>query len=1333
MITQTGNDFSDVETSDNIRFTDIFDLGEIQKLQDLFADANGVASIITHPDGTPITNPSNFCRLCENIIRKTEKGIANCMKSDAIIGRQNLEGPIVQPCLSCSLWDAGTSITVGGKHIANWLIGQVRNEEMDIKSLLLYADDIGVNRKEYVDALKDVPVMSVEQFKKVANLLFVFANELSEKAYKNLQMKRQLAELEKAKRLNKESEESFGLILENMPILLNAFDENGNFISWNKACEITTGYKAEEIINNPEAFKILYPDPNYREKVWNASQEKNSKDKTFELTAKNGEIKTIKWFDIYQKLPLTGWDSWGLGQDITQSMKFEQELLKAKEKAEASEKEFKLIIESQVEGIGFINKDEIFVFTNSASEKIFETEAGELIGVSIYDFLDTDETEKINKEITERQNGIASTYEIKIKTRKGNTKYINISATPKFDENNSYLGAYGVVRDITLQKQAELLSNQQFHFTKALNEIAELIVSNDNTNNLLEESNRIIGETLKLDRSLIYEISFEKKYIFGLCEWLKEIHPDIEPTRNTYPLEMFLSPFTEIKNTKKPLISHFDQINEIFEKDESAKTLHHHFKIKSLIWYPFAFSNQGYYLFTLNQILKKRDWTTAEIDFLESAAKQLSLALMKIKLLEEKELAEEKIRGSEEKYRLIAENTSDGILFLNAENYISYTSPTYLKQLGYSKEEEMGRTSDSIYSLIHPEERDDLFAILFKAIELKENGKTYTYRAKHKNGEYIWREDNVKFKYDATGNYQGAYIVCRDITERKNAENELNKQILFRQFLTEIASAYINLSIDDMEVEINNSLAKIGEFVNTDRTYIFDFDAVTEMCSNTYEWCAKGIEPQIDELQNIPLGKDWIETFALGNPITVPDVNALPDGYTKEILQPQGIKSCLAIPMMNRGKCIGFVGFDSVKQHYIFSDAEIQLLNIYTQMMANILLRKQNEEDLIEATQKAVESDKLKTSFLNNISHEIRTPFNGILGFLNLIQEDDLTKEERNEYFNIINKSADRLMKTIFDIVEISQIQADQIKLKVSETDINKITEELYNQFLPEASDKRLALIIDKTAINSTIKTDGTKLKTIFSILIDNAIKFTKSGSITYGCYQLQSPDQSSLFNDSSLHFYVKDTGIGIPHDKHQKIFERFMQVDVSDTREFEGSGLGLSIVKSYIEMLGGSIWLESEPSKGTVFYFSIPSMEQEEKEVIEKPIIKYNNKNQLTDLKILIVEDDLASELYIFNMMQKFSKHFIKTKTGTDAIEICINNPDINLIFMDIRLPEMDGFEATRMIRQFNKEVIIVAQTAFAQTGDKEKALLAGCNDYISKPIRKQNLMDLLKKYFKI
>jgi CheY-like chemotaxis protein len=261
--------------------------------------------------------------------------------------------------------------------------------------------------------------------------------------------------------------------------------------------------------------------------------------------------------------------------------------------------------------------------------------------------------------------------------------------------------------------------------------------------------------------------------------------------------------------------------------------------------------------------------------------------------------------------------------------------------------------------------------------------------------------------------------------------------------------------------------------------------------------------------------------------------------------------------------------------------------------------------------------------------------------------------------------------------------------------------------------------------------------------LINNAIKFTNKGTIEFG-YNIKKSKHKTKINPKynndaiesnepyELEFYVKDTGIGIPAIKHKTIFERFMQVDVSNTRQFEGSGLGLSIAKAYVEMLGGSIWVESEENNGSVFYFTIPYILESK---LKKQVKNYSPVNgletQIRNLKILIAEDDEISEKLISVVVKNFSKEVYKAKTGTEVVEICKNNEDIDLIIMDIKMPEMDGYEATRLIRKFNTKIVIIAQTAFAFSGDKEKAIEAGCNDYIAKPFSIAKFTSLIKKYF--
>ena len=395
----------------------------------------------------------------------------------------------------------------------------------------------------------------------------------------------------------------------------------------------------------------------------------------------------------------------------------------------------------------------------------------------------------------------------------------------------------------------------------------------------------------------------------------------------------------------------------------------------------------------------------------------------------------------------------------------------------------------------------------------------------------------------------------------------------------------------------------------------------------------------------------------------------------------------------------------------------------------DITAAKKILQDLIEAKEHAEESDRLKTAFLNNISHEIRTPFNSILGFLSLVQENDLTHDERDEYFDYINGSANRLMSTINDIVEMSRIQAGQLKLTLAEVNIREFTGNLFDQFKADAERKNLEFKLNNNLPKDIerINTDRDKLNIVLTNLLGNALKFTKAGSIELGvCLVNQAVETKHAL---SLHFYVKDTGIGIPENKRQVIFEHFMQADASSTRQFEGSGLGLAISKAYIEMMGGKIWVESELQKGSSFFVTIPLPDRVEKTGNRLDEVAEKNRSEKS-LKILIAEDHEQSAKFLEVVLHKYSQKIFIAKNGLEAIEIFRDNPAIDMILMDIQMPEMDGYEATRQIRQFNTKVIIIAQTAYALSGDKEKALEAGCNDYITKPIKQEKIFTLLQKF---
>lgn len=385
---------------------------------------------------------------------------------------------------------------------------------------------------------------------------------------------------------------------------------------------------------------------------------------------------------------------------------------------------------------------------------------------------------------------------------------------------------------------------------------------------------------------------------------------------------------------------------------------------------------------------------------------------------------------------------------------------------------------------------------------------------------------------------------------------------------------------------------------------------------------------------------------------------------------------------------------------------------------------KQTNVELEKAKVKAEESDKLKSAFLANMSHEIRTPMNGIMGFAELLKSGNLSPEENKNYIEIIEKSGTRLLSIINDIVDISKIEAGQMKVSYSTTNVDEQMQYIHTFFKHEAQDKGIQLVLKKSLDNddTIISTDREKLYAILINLVKNAIKYTVQGTIEFG-YEKK---------DTQIEFFVKDTGIGISKDRQKAIFERFIQADFKDKMARQGAGLGLAIAKAYVELLDGNIWVNSEIGKGSEFYFSIPdTIQLEENDLTQKIISMPKEPCEIKNLKILVTEDDTISRTLILKVLEEFCGEILIALTGVEAVEICQKNPDLDLILMDIQMPEMNGYEATKEIRKFNPTVIILAQTAYALEGDKAKTIAVGCNGYISKPIKKEELSNLLQHYF--
>ena len=383
----------------------------------------------------------------------------------------------------------------------------------------------------------------------------------------------------------------------------------------------------------------------------------------------------------------------------------------------------------------------------------------------------------------------------------------------------------------------------------------------------------------------------------------------------------------------------------------------------------------------------------------------------------------------------------------------------------------------------------------------------------------------------------------------------------------------------------------------------------------------------------------------------------------------------------------------------------------------------QMDRELIKARDKAQEADRLKTTFLTNISHEIRTPMNSILGFSSMLQFKGLSRQKREQYLDIIISRGKHLMDLINDILDITKLDEDQVQITPNTCELNELLKELYRNFSSniKKSNKLVKLIMHTyfSDDQSTIVSDSFHLQQILSNLLNNSEKFTEEGFIEFG-YMVE--------KENNILFYVRDTGIGVPADMHEVIFERFRQADDSFTRIYGGMGLGLSICKGLVTLMGGNIWLESDGKSGSTFYFNIPYHSGVKKSEFQQ--ISHQDYSFLVTKTILIVEDDVPSYEYLKEILSSKGCNVIHAGNGKEALMKFRELKSIDLILLDIQLPGTNGYEIAESIRKTNTDIPIIAQTAHAMPEDRKKCMDAGCNNYITKPILSDKLLSTLKEY---
>jgi signal transduction histidine kinase/CheY-like chemotaxis protein len=436
-------------------------------------------------------------------------------------------------------------------------------------------------------------------------------------------------------------------------------------------------------------------------------------------------------------------------------------------------------------------------------------------------------------------------------------------------------------------------------------------------------------------------------------------------------------------------------------------------------------------------------------------------------------------------------------------------------------------------------------------------------------------------------------------------------------------------------------------------------------------------------------------------------------------------KCWMGVPLRNKGEIIGLIAVQSYKSSNEYSPSDLKILEYVSNKIAISIQRKENENSLNRAKELAEEADKLKSSFLANMSHEIRTPMNSIVGFAELITRPSIPQEKKDIYAEYISNSSKALLALIDDIIDISKIESKQVTITKTNIHVNQLLNELFEMFeanIAKSSNPNLLLrrhlaIADN---NFSMLCDSVRLRQILINLISNGIKFTSEGFVEFGYI---------IPNNVTILFYVQDSGIGLTPEMTKVIFERFRQGDETITRKYGGTGLGLAISKKLVQLMGGQIWVESELGKGSTFFFRLPLIIPNNSEIILENIKKKTVKGSLADKSILIAEDEDTNFLFLQEVLSPTQAKIHRAINGKEAVEMT-RNQNFSLVLMDIQMPIMNGYEATQKIKEFKPNIPIVAQTAYAMAEDRAKGFRAGCDGYLTKPIKPEDLLQMVKQF---
>ncbi len=701
--------------------------------------------------------------------------------------------------------------------------------------------------------------------------------------------------------------------------------------------------------------------------------------------------------------------------------------------------------------------------------------------------------------------------------------------------------------------------------------------------------------------------------------------------------------------------------------------------------------------------------------------------------ISERVYAQEKIKNSESTFRTIWEKSSDGMRLTNEHGVIIMCNQAYADMIGKPKEKVEGLSLYLVYDHSNSEHILSKYIQNFRSKKLKPKFETI---AKLWNGKTVYHEVTNSF-IDDIGGKRHILSIFRDVTKRKEDEFLIKKKDRLLQGISEATKKLI--AANEFELGFNEALEVLGTAAEVDRVYIYKHceDDITgeRYISILYEWASLSVSQQknnaaLKRLSYSRFGElNFYENFEKGNTLKFV-INEL-DKVNRLMFIDNSIKSLILVPIMVDGKYWGFIGFDECQKDRLWMDSEESLLITVASTLGAVIKRNIIREEMIskndeldKALIKAEKAARAKSEFLALMSHEIRTPMNGVIGMTGLLLDTDMNDNQR-EYVETIRLSGDQLLVIINDILDFSKIESEKLELEYQPFDLRDCIEDSLDLLASRASEKGLSLayIIENNTPNS-INGDVTRLRQILTNLLSNAIKFTETGEV------LVTVSATVMHDDTyEITFAVKDSGMGIPEDKMDRLFKSFSQVDSSTTRTHGGTGLGLAISKRLTGMMKGKMWLESKVGKGTTFYFTI----QTQAVSSQSKIYLNNDTVKLKDKKVLVVDDNYTNRRIL--MVQTQNWGMIPSLFGVpeEALKSLDKDEKYDLAILDYQMPGTNGIQLARKIRDIKnyKDLPIIILTSIGNKDGIEEYKDLKLSALINKPIKQAQLYKCLVSVF--